>query len=126
MPFVIVAPIRIDRFIRRVVDFAVIAENNVLFAGDGNRIAIGTANNDTVLTTRSNYVMFTVTRINRLNGSCTTGDTVRLLFDITGLLVLGNLCVNGLVSLYSISFNFRVAQARNNFALSRILCVNRF
>ena len=70
--------------------------------------------------------MFTVARINRLNGGRTTGDTIRLLFDIAGLLVLGNLCVNGLVSLYTISVNFRVTQARNNFALSRIRCINRF
>ena len=110
--FAIVAPIGINSFCSRVVDFTVIAKDNIFTTRHMNVIISSTANDNAMESTGGNFIASTNIKSYRLDRRRFTRNTVRLLFEIVSN--LGYLRMNSLVTRDgTIDFLF-VAQVRNN------------
>ena len=98
MEIFIIVPCGIHSFISCILNFTIITKHNILAASYRNFVTGKTTNNNAIVTTSCDFIMGTNIEAYRLDGSCTTCDTVSLLFKFT-LIVLGDFRMNGFVFL---------------------------
>ena len=116
-----IIPLSGQAFICNINNFAVITKDNIVITANRNSILISTANDNTVCSACSDFVMSTFLIHYRFNRGCTTDNAISLLLKFLCFWILGYFGTNKFASLYVIFINFFITQIRNDFTLSILI-----